>query len=159
MKFARKNVRLSLSVFAAIVLSVGMNVKASGAASPAVVVSTLQIPLSGLGSSDSPVVVHVVTRVSVPAEGGPATIAVNAALSPSAQPGRAGGTPRILAGAAQHVDEHDISNGEIIPCVLPGFKVIDSGEGVPPTTFDILLELQFSPSGELVGGTATAAAR
>ena len=158
MKFAGRNLRLSVSVLAVIVLSVGMNLEASGAAPSAVVVSTMEIPLVGLGGSDSPVVVHVVTRVLVPEGGGPATIAVNAALSSSAQPGRSGGTPRILAGAAQHIDDHDISNGEIIPCVLPGFKGIDTGAGVPPTTFNILLDLQFSPSGGLVGGTATVAA-
>ena len=155
------------SMIAAMAVSIGLAGIPSGALAAPPVVSNAYVQLSGhvaIPDTDDAVtlsgLVHVVTRV-VPAEDGH-LITVYANLPANVVAEGPDELHFIAHGASKHADVHDISNGEIVPCVMPGFTLLLAGRGqknIAPIPFSIELQLTFSVAGELVAGTASAGGR
>jgi hypothetical protein len=126
------------------------------------VVSNARIQLSGdvrLPDSEDLVtlsgLLHVVTRV-VPVDDGH-LITVYANLPANVDATGPEELRFIAHGASKHADVHDLSDGEIVPCVMPGFTLLLAGpsdRNISPVSFDITVHLQFSASGELLAGIA-----
>jgi hypothetical protein len=155
-----------LSALAILVVSVA--VAAEAEAGPTVsngrVALTGRVAVEGTGFVELSGEVNVVTRV-MPVDGGH-LVTVYAALPADASATGPGETRFVALGSSRHADVHRISNGELIPCIMPGFTLLQlpaggdaAGDGsVRPTDFDITLRLQFSESGQLIAGDAVAGA-
>ena len=152
------------SMIAAVAVSIGIAGHASGALAAPPVVSNAHVRLSGqvpIPDTGDVVtlsgLVHVVTRVVPVDDGHLITVYANLPANVVAE------GPQelhfIAHGASKHADVHDISTGEIVPCVMPGFTLLladRADRSIAPIPFSIELRLRFSPAGELVEGDAFA---